>query len=252
MTTKIRVGQFSGLGKLFSREPDGLSAILRGLAIDNARLKIEVAGVRDFTDNSGGTPTPILMTLPTTAIDATSAGGAQTTALSASLVKIQNAGKVITNTVNVVRSILGLSPLVSASGTQATADTIPAQDLASTAATGNAAASFASAVASFQQVAFNMQALVNGANEVIAAIDPAGAPMFRAYNERFPYVGHLTLAAIPAVISVAAGPGALAKADADAFLFASARDIAALAYAWNAVMNQGGGAGVGPLHVIAG
>ena len=252
MTIKVKLTQFSGLGKLFSREKDGLAAILRGLAYDNARLKIEVAAIHDFTDNTTGTPTPILMTLPLLAIDATAAGGAQTVALNASLVKIQNAGKVATNTINTARTLLGLPLLVSASGVQAAADTLPAQDLASTAANGATAATFVSAVASFKKVAQNMQALVNGANEVIAAIDPDYQPIFRAYNEHYPYVGNLTLGAIPVVTSVAAGPGALAKTAADAFLVQSARNLAALAYAWNAELNQGAGAGVGPLHVIAG
>ncbi len=38
---KIKKHQFTGLSKVYSRDPDGLAAILRGLAIDNARIALE-------------------------------------------------------------------------------------------------------------------------------------------------------------------------------------------------------------------
>lgn len=250
MTIRVKASQFSGFSKVFSREPDALGAIIRGMLQDNANLKLQISAIHDFTDNTTGAGMPGLLPIPSLAINATSAGGAQTTALNASLVKIQNAGKVAANTINTARTILGLPLLVSATGTQATVDVLPAQDVASTAATGTAAATFASAVASFRIVAANMQALVNGADDVLAAIG-APTPMFRAANQSYPNVGALLLAAIPVTTSVAAGPGALAKIDADAFLAASAKDLAALAFAWNAVIDQGSGAGTGPLRVVA-
>ena len=51
---KVKITQFTGLANVYSRNPYGLAAIVRGVAIDNARLKVEVAGVHDFTDNSSG------------------------------------------------------------------------------------------------------------------------------------------------------------------------------------------------------
>jgi hypothetical protein len=247
---KIKLSQFSGTGKVFSRESNGLAAILRGLAIDMARFRVEVAAVHSFTDNSGGTHASALvaMPLPVTAIDATTTGGAQLTALNASLVKIQNAGLVITNTLNEARTILGLPSVTSAAGTQAVADTIPAQDLTGTAGNGNAAAEFYSTIASFKVAKDNFARLMNGADEVLVAMGVAplseAVPGSHALDEG--------LLAIPAAVAVATGPGAVALADVSAFLTASANNIASLAFAWNAAMNQGGGSGTGPLNVVAG
>ncbi|MGO9740698.1 MAG: hypothetical protein ACLPN5_04130 [Roseiarcus sp.] len=75
---KIKKHQFTGLSKVYSRDPDGLAAILRGMAIDNARLKVEVSAVHDFTDNSTGAAGSNIVALPigaTGPIDATAAGG---------------------------------------------------------------------------------------------------------------------------------------------------------------------------------
>jgi len=245
---KVKLTQFTGLANVYSRNPYGLAAIVRGLAIDNARLKVEVAAVHDFTDNSTGVAGAAIVGLPipVAAIDATAAGGAQLTALNASLVKLQNAGKVITNTINEASALLGLSANVSASGVQAAADTIPALDKARTAANGVTAVSYASAVAAFTTAAANLNSLIYGANAVLAAV---GAPALKTAGP-FGVPESLTLAAIPAAVAVAVGPGALAKADADAFLAAYANNVATLAAAWDVAFNQGA-PGQGALHVVA-
>jgi hypothetical protein len=245
---KIKLTQFTGLANVYSRNPYGLAAIVRGLAIDNARLKAEVAGVHDFTDNSTGVAGAGIVGLPTpaAAIDATAAGGAQLTALNASLVKLQNAGLVITNTINEASALLGLPANVSAFGVQVAADTIPALDKVSTAANGAAAASYASAVASFKVAAANLNALIYGANAVLAAV---GAPALKTAGP-FGTPEAVSAASIPVAVAVAVGPGAIAKADADAFLTAFANNVATLAAAWNAAFNQGA-TGQGALHVVA-
>ena len=251
---KIKTTQFQGLAKVFSRESDGLANIVRGLAIDNARARLLAAGpaIASFTDDTGGGGMPGLLPFPTAAIDATTAGGAQLTALNASLVKMQNAGLVATNTINAALTLLGLPLLVSASGAQAAANTLPTQDLTSTAANGVAAANYVTTRAAFEVAALNLQALVNGANAVFNAIG-GPAPMFRAAEESGYGVGNLTLAAIPAAVAVAVGPSAIAKSDADAFLTAYAKDLAALAYAWNAVITGGNDDLLNaPLLVVAG
>ena len=122
----IKRHQFTGLSKVYSREPDGLAAILRGLAIDNARLKVEINTVKQITYNSGGTAGSglVALAIPLVAIDATSAGGAQVSALNTSLGKIANAGKVLTGTINEASALLGLPASSAASGAQAAADTI--------------------------------------------------------------------------------------------------------------------------------
>jgi hypothetical protein len=168
----IKRHQFSGLSKVYSGDPDGLSAILRGIAIDNARLKVEVSGVKQFTDNSSGAASSglVALTIPLVAIDATSAGGAQTTALNTSLGKIANAGKVISNTINEASTLLGLPASSAASGAQAAADTIAAMDKTGASATGASAASFASTIVAFKAARDNFARLGNGANAIFAAV----------------------------------------------------------------------------------
>jgi len=248
-TIKIKRHQFSGLSKVYSREPDGLAAILRGLAIDSARLKVEVSGVKQFTDNSTGAggASIVALPIPSAAIDATSAGGAQTTALNTSLGKIANAGKVIANTINEASSLLGLPASSAATGAQAAADTIPALDKTGTSATGSSAATFASTVAAFKAAKDNLARLANGMNAVFEAV---GVAKLSEKNLGVHAID-LALVAIPAATSVAAGPGAVAKADVDAFLTAHANNIATLAAAWNAALNAGT-PGQGALHVVAG
>ena len=245
---KIRDGQFSGNGKLYSRERDGLAAILRGLAIDNARLKVEVSDVKSFTDNSTGAAASKLVAIPipTAAIDASSAGGVTTTSLNTSLGKIANAGKVISNTINEASTLLGLPSTTAASGTQATADTIPAQDKTGTSGSGSSAASFASAVAAMKVARGNFHRLVNGVNEVLVAI---GQAPIRAAAVSHPL--DKALLAIPSVTASADGTKAVSKAAVDAFLAAHANNVATLAAAWNAALNQGT-PGQGALHVVAG
>jgi hypothetical protein len=244
---KVRADQFVGSSHLFTREPNGLAAILRGMLIDSARLKVEVSGVHDFTDNSTGTPAAayVAVPIPVTPIDGTTTGGVTIAALNASLVKIQNAGLVITNTINVASALLGLPANVSAFGTQATIDIIPAQDKTGTGGAGVAVATLASAAASFRIAKSNLVRLIHGSNDVLRAIGvaPLTASPFG------PHVLDLTIAAIPITVIVAAGPGAVAKTDVDAFLTAYANNVATLAATWNAAMTQGV---PGPLHAVAG
>jgi hypothetical protein len=244
----IKRHQFTGLSKVYSREPDGLAAILRALAIDNARLKVEVSGVKQFTDNSGGTAGSVLvaLALPLVAIDATSAGGAQVTALNTSLGKVANVGKVMTGTINEASALLGLPASSSASGAQATADTIPALDLTPTSASGSTAATFASTVASLRVAKDNLARIANGMNAVLAAV---GASKVSAAILG-PHALDLALIAIPAVVG-SAPTAAVKKADVDAFLASYANNVATLAAAWNAAMNAGS-PGQGALHVVAG
>jgi hypothetical protein len=244
---KVRKDQFVGTSKVFGREPDALAAIIRGLAIDSARLKVEVSGVADFVDNTTGTTASVLVNvpIPATAIDATSAGGTLASALNTSLGKIQNAGLVVENVINTARTLLGLPLLTGSSGTEATAGTIPAQTLAGTGGTGAAAASFASAVAALNIAKSNLVRLIRGADEVFVALGVSSL----AYNQGS-HVLDLALVAIPTVTTSAAGLEALALTDATAFLAAYANNVATLAATWNAALNQGT-PGAGPLHVVA-
>ena len=244
---KVRKDHFVGTSKIFSREPDALSAILRGILIDSARLKVEVVGVADLIDNSTGVAAASLVAVPvpTVAINGTTAGGTLASALNTSLGKVQNAGLVLENTINEARAPLGLPLLTGLSGTQAAANTIPAQDKAGTTGAGALAADYASSVAAFSVAKSNLVRLIHGTNEVLGALGLAPLVVGQGQTAL-----DLALGTIPTVAASTTGSSALALTDATAFFTAYANNVATLAVAWNAAMNQGT-PGAGPLHVIA-
>ena len=204
----VRAGQFTGLSKVYNRDADGLAAIVRGLAIDNARGKIESAGVPDVTDNSTGTASAAYVgaPLPLTAIDATSAGGASASALNTSIGKQSNALQVLTNTINNASARLGLPLVSNAYGTQASANTIPAQDLAGTGATGASAADFQSTVNALTIVRANFNRVAHAFNNVSAAI---GEPRL-SRSVYGPEPQNEIVAAVPTVVASASGPSSAA------------------------------------------
>lgn len=243
--TKIKRDHFVGTSRVFTTDGDGLAAVLRGLAIDNARLKVEVSAVHDFTDNSTGTNGTISFPgLPSGSFDATSAGGATASALNTSLGKAQNAAKVMTNTINVARALLGLTALVCATGTEAAADTIPAQDKTNASTSGSTSAAYASTKAALAVAEGNMFKLAAGANEVLTAIGATAIPLPKVNR-----ASGVTLGAIPTVTASADGTGAAKNSDVVAELVALANAVATIAAAWNAAMNQ---SSPGALHVVAG
>ena len=155
----------------------------------------------------------------------------------------------ISNTINEASALLGLPASSAASGTQAAADTIPAQDKIGTSATGTSAADL----------------LHGGRRDARAEGQPQRADLRherglrsdRREQGRHRWTSGLTPRGLALdrhsrpSNAVAVGPGAVAKADVDAFLTAYANNLATLAATWNAAMNQGS-PGAGPLHVVAG
>lgn len=248
MTVKVRLDMFSGLGRVYSRQSDGLAAILRGILIDNARAKVEASGVHDFTDNSTGAAGAVALPgLASGAINATVAGGATAAALNTSLGKVQNAGAVIAGTLNEARALLGLPLVTSAAGVVAAADTIPALDKTNAATSGATAADFASAMNALAVAEAIVYDAVEAANEVLVAVGAAPVAL-----PKVPRPSGDAFAAIPAVTTSPDGTSAAAQVDVQAELVGVANAIATLAAAWNAAMDQGAGPGAGPLHVIAG
>ena len=230
---RVKPTQFTGTGKVFGRDPDALAAIIRGLAIDNARIALEKSAVPALTDNSTGTAAAALVVLPegtSGAIDATSSGGAATSNLTTSLGKQANALQVLTQSINNARARLGLKPIVNAYGTQASANTIPAQDTASTSASGTSAVSYASAFAAFEAMQSKLASIALYMGHVFVALGYPAPALHQ--GQVAPPLGYV-LGSTPALASVAAGPGALAKADADAYLAAFANNLATLAAYWN-------------------
>jgi hypothetical protein len=211
---------------------------LRALAIDNARNKIEVAGVADITDNTTGTAgtSYAALAVPTVAIDATAAGGVQLTALNTSFGKIENAYRVLSNSINNVRGRLGVSLLKATTGTQVTKDTLPALDLSSTGATGATAADFVTSKAVMANIVANLALLDDSFQHVLDCLGNT--------REVSAFQGLASLnsnvVALGVAIASTTGTGALAKTDADAFLAAVANNLATFAARWNQIMVQGG------------
>jgi hypothetical protein len=235
---KVKKDTFSGASKVYDAGSDGLAAAVRGLAIDHARIKVEVAQVADLTDNSTGTNggAIVAMNVPTAAFDASAAGGVTASALNTSLDKLENAGAVLVRSLNNVRARLGLDIMSHASGTVAAADTIPAQDLTGTGGTGNTTPTFASAVTALTQAQKNVYRLARAANEVLTAIGEE--PLAIAAMSGMP--SDYALAAIPTISASADGAASVSKTVVDAFLTAVANNLASIAYAWNSAMIQGG------------
>jgi len=212
-------------------------AVLKGIAVDLARLKIENAGVGDLTDNSTGTAASSFadMVVPSAPFNAVSAGGATRTAWNTAVGKIEDAGKVLSNSFNNARVRIGRELFSAASGTQASADTIPAQDLTVATTSGVTSLDYAEGRAAMIVAKDNISKLANGLNEILRALGAA------------PYTNNLTgnmigyaLAAIPSAAASATGASAISKAAADAFLTAAADNLATIAQAWNNVMVQTG------------
>jgi hypothetical protein len=235
---KVKKDTYSGASKVYDAGADGLAAAVRGLAIDHARIKVEVAQVADLTDNSTGTNggAIVAMTVPTAAFDASAAGGVTSSALNTSLGKLENAGAVLVQSLNNVRARLGLDILSHASGTVAAADTIPAQDLTGTGGTGNTTPTFTSAVTALTQAKKNVYRLARATNEVLVAIGEE--PLDIAAMAGMP--SDYALTAITATSASADGVASVAKTVVDAFLAAVANNLASIAYAWNSAMVQGG------------
>ena len=234
---KVKITQFTGSPRSTAATPMASPPSFAAWPSTMRALKVEVAGVHDFTDNSSGVAGAgiVGLPIPAAAIDATAGWrrgdhGAQHLAR-------QDAERRPGDHEHDQRSLGAARPAgqrLGVTGVQAAADTIPALDKASTAQNGANAVSYASAVAAFKVAAGNLNSLIYGANAVLVAV---GAPALKTARP----VGtpeSLTLAAIPAAVAVTAEPSAVAKADVDAFLAAYANNVATLAAAWNAAMKR--------------
>jgi hypothetical protein len=210
----------------------------RALAIDNARMKVEIAEVADLTDNTTGTAGASVADIPvqTAKFDATSAGGAQRAAFNTALGKIENAGRVLTNSMNNVRARLGMTLLSAASGAQAAKDTIPAQDKTVTEATGTSAADFTTGKAAMLAAKDNVGRLLRSLNEIMIAIGEDELASSLAGD----VASDDDLVALTAASASSDGSSSVSKAAADAFLTAVANALASIAGRWNDRMFQTG------------
>lgn len=248
MTVVVTKNYFSGMSNIHDAGPNGLAAIIRGLATGQARTTIFAASLAGLVDSSGGTKGNILSTLnlvtPSGLFNATVAGGVQTTAFNTSLGKIRNAQVTIASRLRVALGKLGLPPVVSVEGTDGLG-TIAAMDLTATTAAGAAAVSYASFVAAANIAVINLQALTAGMNSLIGALggkkisavfvdsNSTAAIILRAGNS-------VSMLAIPAVVSDATGANSVKLSDGTLFLATMAANMATLASYYNRIISGAG------------
>jgi hypothetical protein len=243
----VKPDHFSGAGKLFGRDKDGLAAIVRGLAVDNARIAVAVAAIADFTDNSAGTAGASVasVTVPGK-VNATVAGvGAKLTDFNTAKNSAYAALVAVAENVNKARARLGLPPLTY-TGAPAVSATIPAITTAVAGASGVNAATAVSVAAAIETLRTGLRRVVDAVNEVFVAIgvDPVGARL-----DGTP-VGLVLPVPADGVASANGSDAADAAAAGDA-LEAFASGIATLADRWNDAFAQTAQATT-PLNVIAG
>ena len=93
MSVKVKITQFQGSGRVFTRNSDGIAAIIRDLAIQAAQGKVWGASVTGFTDDTTGTSS--LNAIADIAVPAVSAvtgtAGESESSFNTSLGKIRNA-----------------------------------------------------------------------------------------------------------------------------------------------------------------
>jgi len=238
---KLRTVSFSGAGFIHDAGPNGLAAMVRGIAQDLARTKIEVASVPNLTDNSTGTKAATIaaLVIPTAAFDGQTSGAAPGAAFNTAIGLFEDVGQVLIRSFNNVRVRLGLPLLVAASGSEATADTIPAMTKTLTSTNGATAIDFTTGVAKMKEARVNLATLVHGFNEIMEAL---GETKFAGVGGGFADAAvPQTLTAITDATSGTGTPAGKTSIDdtvMDTFLTALANDIASLAAEWNNKMFQ--------------
>lgn len=212
-------------------------AILRSMAISLARTRIQDADFADLTDNTTGTPAAAFVDVPvpSAVFNASSAGGVQTTAFNTSMGKVENAGAVLVQSMNEVRAAVGLPLMTYAAGTVAAADTVPAQDLTATSASGTSSVDYQSVKAAIAVASANIGKLMTGFNQIRAALG-FDKMSVSAYKGHFT---NLALADIPTVVSDADGSDSIATAAGTAALAAIANNLATICRYWNYMFGQG-------------
>lgn len=232
LSVKVKTGQFSALSHVYGREKAGLANIIRQMLVTTAQNKVWGASLSSFTDNSTGTSTlgAVANFVQPPSSTVTASLGEATASLTTSLGKTKNATLVMMNTLNTTRKLLGLPILSYTEGTQAAANTVPAQDTSGTGAVVGSTVTYGSALAATVAVKTNIYELRQALNEILVAI---GAPVVGGtfkHNDTTPFV---VLQAIPALASSADGTNSVLVTDATTFLASVANAFASLAATYN-------------------
>jgi hypothetical protein len=246
--TRVKPFHFSGAGKVHGRDADALAAIVRGIAIDLAREKAATAAIGDLTDNTTGVAAASIvdLVLPMAVFDASSAGGAQQSGFNTAIGKFENASAVLGNHLNELRARLGLELVSWASGTIASAGTLPAQDKSVSTASGSSALNYESGRTAMLLAKQNLRKLVRAFNECMVALGwPKLADALTGeFGDGYALVAIADAGADDQTGTADDGKTAISKTVADTFLDSLADNLATLAAYWNIRM---GGAGLADL-----
>lgn len=237
LAARVKRGHFSGVGKVHDAAYDGLAEIIRGLAIDNARNKIESAGVTDATDSSTGTAVTadatrltagiVALAIPTAFFDAASAGGADVTETNTAIGVVHNALAALADHVNNLAGRLGLPVVTWATGSVATAHTIPAITKTVATANGANAVGFTTGTAAMNVLRNNFATVLHALNRALTA---SGYAVFKDNSGGSPQTDDTpvmtTTSATTGGQGTPAGAASVSKAVMDAFLTGLANNVA--------------------------
>lgn len=170
---KIEKLTYSGAGNVHSQGDIGLSSVIRKLAQDNARTRINL--FTDLTDNSTGVAVyPAVLAAQSgkdvAAFTETGTASAPKAGFDTAIGKVANAMAVLAEHMNRINASLGLPLIVdSTGGTVATAGTIPALDKALTAVSSNCL-DVVTGRARLETIKTNMGRLFVFANRIAVAV----------------------------------------------------------------------------------
>ena len=228
---RVRKHSFSAMSKLASREQGGLSSIMQGILVREARRSLYGASVSALTDNTTGVANlPSIVNCPVPFVNALSgSNGAQAAAFSASLGKIKNATAVLVAAFNAVAGRFTLPRITYSEGSVATPYTLPALDKTSTTAGVATAVDFQTAVAAMNAVELNLDILSYAFNELLLVLGQKKLKENLGQSAK----SFAVLSLLPAVQNAAASQQSMLATDVNTWLTAVANNFATLAAAWN-------------------
>lgn len=239
MTNLIKKNHFTG-GRNTSGTREGtLSDVVRGLAIDNARTRLAVlaagAAAPNYVNNAGGTVRGTILTLPvpTTAFDASSAGGVTRTALDAALLTAENAHAALAAYINDVNRALGLPVLTGVVGSLSSGE-IAAVTASATGGTGTDTPTRATVAAAFTAARNNIATLARAANKIAAACGITRLTDNSGGSASFAGV----IVDVPTTTLSASGADSVAKTTVDAYLANMRDDVQTIGALVNSAVTQ--------------
>lgn len=171
--TKIEKLTYTGAGNVHSQDAKGLSSVVRKLAQDLARTRVNLFG--DFTDSSGGTSVyPAVVAAQTgsgvAAFTETGTASAPKAGFDTAIGKVGDAMAVMAEHMNRINAALGIDIIVdSTAGDVATQGTIPALDL-TLSAVNSSILDVVTGRARLETIKVNMARLANFANRIAVAV----------------------------------------------------------------------------------